>query len=498
MSTSIKNSQQSPTFGVSGISVYLPRFRVPLDQWCEWTGRSFEKVQATVGNSFRVSGPQGSIYTLAANATLRLILQYDIDPRSVGFIGLGTESSTDNSAGAILVKGLVDQALKAKGLPMLSRQCEVPEFKHACLGGVYAMKSGLRYLALDGRGRTAIAVSADIAEYERNSSGEQTQGAGAVAMLLEENPKLYSVDLTHAGSAASYRGVDFRKPHRRHLGTRLSTDTLRFPDYPVFNGKYSTVCYTDEAMHAVARMIQRMDTKARKLFHEVEGVFLHRPYHRLPFSIFAALYVWGLTRNEEHLPELEALCTEANADYETTLNEAASNPDLFKGALGGKINNEVYPESMKVVKHFRNTEKFAEVCSSKMHLGVAAMMEVGNIYTGSLPAWIGAGLEEAFDTGIDLCGKSFLTIGYGSGDAAEAMLVTIAKDWQEAAAKIGFKNALKGAINLKREEYEGLHDCLREPCPPYTPSNEFIIDHVGETNDSELNDLGIEFYRYVP
>ena len=52
---------------------------------------------------------------MAATAVMRLIDQYDIDPARVKFLGLGTESSTDNSAGAIIVKGMVDQALIAAG-----------------------------------------------------------------------------------------------------------------------------------------------------------------------------------------------------------------------------------------------------------------------------------------------------------------------------------------------------------------------------------------------
>ena len=40
-------------------------------------------------------------------------------------------------------------------------------------------------LACDGANRQAIVVSSDIAEYARGSSGESTQGAGAVALLLE-------------------------------------------------------------------------------------------------------------------------------------------------------------------------------------------------------------------------------------------------------------------------------------------------------------------------
>ena len=171
----------------------------------------------------------------------------------IKFLGLGTESSTDNSAGAIIIKGMVDRALEARGMAAISRSCEVPEFKHACLGGVYGMKGAIRHLALDGAGGQAIVVCADIAEYARGSSGEPTQGAGAVAMLLEEEPKLAVVDLPGSGSASDYRIMDFRKPMSRFCGQDRS-EMHQVQDFPVFNGKYSTTCYIDETLHALNDM----------------------------------------------------------------------------------------------------------------------------------------------------------------------------------------------------------------------------------------------------
>ena len=134
---------------------------------------------------------------------------------------------------------MLDDALAAHDMPAMSRECEVPEFKHACLGGVYAMKAALRYLATDGAGRKAIVVCSDIAEYERGSSGEPTQGAGAVAILLEAEPQLLHVDLSRAGSASDYRMVDFRKPFARFRDQSPRTDG-QMQDLPVFNGRYST------------------------------------------------------------------------------------------------------------------------------------------------------------------------------------------------------------------------------------------------------------------
>jgi hydroxymethylglutaryl-CoA synthase len=483
--------------GVGAVALSLPRFRVRLEDWCAWTGEDPGKVRATVGRSFRVPGPRENVYTLAAGAALRLILDNGIDPRRVGMLALGTESSTDNSAGAVIVKGMLDRALERLGRPRLSRACEVPEFKHACLGGVYALKAALRFAATDGAGRQAIVISADVAEYERGSSGEQTQGAGAVAQLVEEHPRLYSVDLREAASASAYRGVDFRKPLARRLNA-APPGAVRAPDYPVYNGTYSTVCYTDEALHAVARLLVKLDLTARELFHRMDGAFFHRPYQRLPFNVLAALYVWGLTRDPEHHAELGELCRACGADFDTVLREAAGHPDLFRdGELGGEINREAYPEAMKVVKHFRGTAKFAEVASRKIALGQAAVAELGNLYTGSLPAWIAAGLEEALRRGDDLAGHAFLCVGYGSGDAAEASILRVVPGWREAAGRIGLDRALAEAVDLTRGQYEALHDGLPCDLPDLPPAGGgFLIDRVGATDQPGFQDAGIEYYRF--
>src|SRR5688572_30404049 len=132
--------------GVSGMSIYVPRLRVSLEDWCTWTGNSWDKIQTVVGRSFRVPSRHENVYTMAANAVIRLIQNYEIDPTQIGFLGLGTESSTDNAAGAVIVRGMVDRGLEALGRPRLSRHMEVPEFKHACLGGMYALKAALRYV----------------------------------------------------------------------------------------------------------------------------------------------------------------------------------------------------------------------------------------------------------------------------------------------------------------------------------------------------------------
>ena len=84
------NHASRKPIGISGLAAYVPPYRVWLEDWCEWTGGHWPKVREVVGRSFRVRGPNHSVYTMAATAVMRLIEQYDIDPGRVKFLGLGT------------------------------------------------------------------------------------------------------------------------------------------------------------------------------------------------------------------------------------------------------------------------------------------------------------------------------------------------------------------------------------------------------------------------
>ncbi len=484
--------------GISGLSVYVPRLRVSLESWCQWTDNPWDKVKSVVGHSFRVVAQHENVYTMAANAVLRLIRQNDVDPRSVHWLGLGTESSTDNAVGAVIVRGMVDQALDKLGLPRLPRQLEVPEFKHACLGGVYALKSALRYVSSDGRGRRAIVVSSDVAEYERGSSGEQTQGAGAVAALVEAEPRLLGVDLWHAGSASDYRGPDFRKPFARHFTEGYASRTTRPSDFPVFSGKYSTVSYLDETVHAVENMLDRLGVSAGQYYRDVKALFFHRPYHLMPIQAMSFLYVRGLVRGDHHQEELTRLCKAAGVQVEDLVRETASSPDLFAQLSNDASGKSPYEATSLAASALRRQDEFIELLVKKMSLGSEAVKDVGNLYSAALPAWIAAGLEQAAsDPSCELEGSPMVAVGYGSGDAAESLPLYAVRGWREAARRIGFSQALAGALDLSQSQYEALHDRRDAADIDYQPRDEFAIHRVGNKYDAGFQDLGVEYYEFV-
>ncbi|MFT3907340.1 MAG: hydroxymethylglutaryl-CoA synthase [Steroidobacteraceae bacterium] len=485
-------------FGISGFSAFVPPYRVQLERWCDWTGNSWPKTRAVVGNSFRVVGADHNVYTMAANAVLRLIRDHDVDPRTVGYIALGTESGTDNAtSGAIIVRGLVNQVLHQWGIPAIAREIEAPEVKQACLGGVLAVKGALRYLQTDGEGRRAIVVASDIAEYARGSTGEPTQGAGAVAMLLEADPKLLAIDIRRTASATLYRALDFRKPFLRYLGQARSEDR-RVRDVPVFNGKYSTSCYVDETLASLDAFFRKSGVDRASYLREVAAVFMHRPYRRMPVTAWTIAYLFALARDGGRgLAELSGYAAAAGIDMTRLLAETRSDTQLLQRALAGDLIEDPFPLMTAVAKAFRETPEYQELVEKKMTLGSAAMMEVGNVYTASLPGWLAAGLEEAAATGVDLTGKELLLVAYGSGDASESMPAELMPGWEVAALKTRMADVLATPVDLDRGQYEALHEgrkALELGVPAFSG---FVVDRIGTSTSPDYQDAGIEYYRHV-
>jgi hydroxymethylglutaryl-CoA synthase len=484
--------------GLSGMSLYVPALRVPLESWCGWTGNPWDKVKNVVGSSFRCPGPRENVYTMAASAVLRLIRQYDVDPRSVRYLALGTETSTDNSAGAVIVRGMVDRALEHLGMPRLSRALEVPELKHACLAGVYGLKGATRFLATDGAGARAIVVCADVAEYERGSTGEQTQGAGAVALLLEREARLLEVDLAGSGSASDYRGPDFRKPHRRYLVEGYAANTTKLHDFPVFSGKYSTYAYLDETLAAFWDMAARSGQTPLEAIEQARALFFHRPYQHMPVQAMAAILLRALLAGDPDAPELGAALEAAGVTRDALEQEANARVDLLAQVEAGRADVDPMPATSKAAAQLRKSARFTELLATKMSLGAAGARELGNLYTGALFAWLASGLEDAASRDAERAGERWLAIGYGSGDAAEALPLRVAPGWRDAARRIGFTRALEGAVDLERARYEALHDGRPHPDLDEQPTRGFRIARVGSTLSPTFQDLGVEYYEYVP
>jgi hydroxymethylglutaryl-CoA synthase len=244
-------------------------------------------------------------------------------------------------------------------------------------------------------------------------------------------------------------------------------------------------------------MFTKLREEPKAFYERVSAIFMHRPFHWMPVNGMTSMYVWGLAGSEDGRRELAALADQAKVPFEAVLAELSESRDLLDMVHTRGIDADPYPHASAVVKAARNSPTLKGILKDKMRLGSDMMKELGNLYTAALPAWLAAGLEHALDEGTDLGGQTVLAVGYGSGDAAEAIPLEVVPGWQTAARKIGFARALGNAIELTREQYEARHD--GKPADVnYQPAGEFVVERVGSRVTGEFQDIGVEYYRYVP
>jgi hydroxymethylglutaryl-CoA synthase len=208
-------------------------------------------------------------------------------------------------------------------------------------------------------------------------------------------------------------------------------------------------------------------------------------------------YLFALGRDgSEGRKALEAHCKRIGMDVNALIKEMNSTPDILELVRTGNIDEDVYPLCVELLREFRSSPEFATLVAAKMSLGSEVMKDIGNVYCAALPAWMAAGLEDAYQSNVDLEGRKVLAVGYGSGDAAEALPMTVTKGWRQAAANIGFGAALEAHQDLTQAQYESLHDTGTAK-GLHDPADGFVIQSIGSSANPKFSDEGIEYYRFV-
>lgn len=167
-------------------------------------------------------GHDEDIVTLAAEAVAPILEQHGSD--GIDTILFATETGIDQSkAAGIYLQGLM-------GLPANLR---IVEMKQACYSATAALQMACAHVARK-PDRKVLVIASDIARYDLDSSGESTQGAAAVAMLVEANPKM--LEIGPVSGLFSEDIMDFWRPNHRRT--------------PLVDGKYSALRYLNALVEA--------------------------------------------------------------------------------------------------------------------------------------------------------------------------------------------------------------------------------------------------------
>ena len=115
----------------------------------------------------------------------------NLEPDDIGRLYISTESAFDESkAMNSYVIGMLEQVYGQGSF----EHCGGVETKFACVSGSYALYDNTNWIrAGEAEGKSALVVVSDIAKYDLGSSGEMTQGAGSVVMLLNDESKIIRI-----------------------------------------------------------------------------------------------------------------------------------------------------------------------------------------------------------------------------------------------------------------------------------------------------------------
>jgi len=161
------------------------------------------------------------------------------------------------------------------------------------------------------------------------------------------------------------------------------------------------------------------------------------------------------------------------------------------------INKDLFPKTSKALKSLNEIKTFKDKVLSKLKFGKELTKELGNIYSGSIFAWLAAGLEYSIKNGKTLNGKDALLIGYGSGDAAEVIPISFTQNCCDNEKSIKYSAAFSNPVNLDHNQYIKLRTNKVLEGIESKKSKGFIVSKVGTEESTDFQDAGIEYYKYL-
>lgn len=236
--------------GIDKIGFYAPHLYVDMNKLA--TARNVEPEKFTIGigqEKMAVAPITQDPVTLAANAALNIL--DDEDREKIDFVIFGTESGIDNSkSGAVYVHHLLNLNPNARSI----------EVKQACYGATAGIQMAKGHIALNPDSKVLV-LGSDIARYGLNTSGESTQGAGAVAMVISADPKILALE---------------------NQNTYLTTDIMDFwrpiySDKAFVDGKFSNEQY----ILFFKTVWEQYKVKSDLGLNDFEAICFHLPYTKM-------------------------------------------------------------------------------------------------------------------------------------------------------------------------------------------------------------------------
>ena len=317
--------------GIDQIGFATSNYVLKLDHLAEERGIDPNKLsKGLLMKEISIAPLTEDIVTLGATAAEQILTVED--KKAIDMVIVATESSIDQSkAASVFIHGLL-------GIQPFARSFEI---KEACYGATAALDYAKLHIRQYPESKVLV-IASDIAKYGAETPGEPTQGAGAVAMLISQNPRI--LEFNDDNVAQTRDIMDFWRPN--------------YSTTPYVNGVYSTQQYLD-CLETTWKEYQKRHGLALADF---AAVCFHLPYPKLALK--------GLNKiMDQSLSQEEQRKLQENFDKSILYSQKVGNiytGSLFLGLLSLLENSENLKAGDKIALFSYGSGAVAEIFSASL------------------------------------------------------------------------------------------------------------------------------------
>ncbi|KAI0319832.1 hydroxymethylglutaryl-CoA synthase [Amylostereum chailletii] len=429
--------------GILGIDMYFPKRCISEEELEVFDGVSKGKYTIGLGQSYMAfADDREDINSMALTVVSSLMRKYNVDPKSIGRLDVGTETIIDKSKS---VKTVLMDLFAASG----NHDIEGLDSKNACYGSTAALFNAVNWIeSRSWDGRNAIVFAGDIAVYAEGGA-RPVGGAGACAIHIGPNAPIIFEPIHGTYMDNTY---DFYKPKLSseypEVDGPLSISTyIAAMDgaYSAFRSKVAAATKSYANGHTNGEASKTSDPKAIfNLKRDVDYPVYHSPYGK------------QVQKGHARLIFNDYLSSPSSPEYESVP------ADFLQLSYKASISD-------------KNVEKaFMALSKSDYAQRVAPSMRCaarcGNMYTASLYGGLASLLSVIEPTEIK--DKRISMYAFGSGCASSFFTLRVKGDTSTIRQKLDLLNRLASMTVVPCQEFVTALE-LREKnhnSAPYTPT----------------------------
>ena len=328
------------TIGIDKIGFATSQYVLKLQDLAEARGIDPEKLsKGLLLKELSIAPLTEDIVTLAASASDSILTEQE--RAEIDMVIVATESGIDQSkAAAVFVHGLL-------GIQPFARSFEI---KEACYGATAALHYAKLHAENSPESKVLV-IASDIAKYGIETPGEPTQGAGSVAMLITQNPRIMAFNNDNVAQTRDI--MDFWRPN--------------YSTTPYVNGVYSTQQYLDSLKTTWLEYQKRYQLT----LDDFAAVCFHLPYPKLALK--------GLKKiMDKSLPQEKKDLLQNHFDQSILYSQKVGNiytGSLFLGLLSLLENTDSLKAGDKIALYSYGSGAVAEFFSGELVEGYEAYLD---------------------------------------------------------------------------------------------------------------------------